>query len=898
MKIWQQNNNSRVGRLEMCLRVIFLKFLLSAFIFLNAPCFTFSQNVQTEKISRSISGKLSPLLRNQRKSNQLIDIRILVSDGKRFEAWCSEKVSDLMCENIRNNIYELSGVSSTQLFELLNVENVLFIDVSNRVAIEERIMDNTDLSINNISSVHYYYPEISGDGLTLSIKEALFDTTDIDYNGRIVHLENADEKLSFHATSMASLAVGAGNSDPKGKGVAWRASLSSSTYDNLLPDDGNWLWEIGVSVQNHSYGVGVENYYGMEAQEYDQHCMEFPEIIHVFSSGNSGRDTSDHGPYAGIPGYANLTGHFKMAKNILTVGELSAHDTVKLYSSRGPAYDGRVKPELVAYGDLGSSESAAYVSGICVLIQDAYKQKFSELPSASLVKAALLNSANDVGRPEVDFEAGFGSVDAKGAVETIQERRFLESEIAHGVENIHIVSVPGNTAKIKVTVVWHDKEANPADEGMALVNDIDLELKNISTGEIWKPWILNSSSHIDSLELPAKRGGDHLNNIEQVTVDLPEAGGYEIKVNGFNIIDGVQKYSIAWEFEKDGFTWITPLNDTKTEIGETMRISWDWAGVATKGVLEFQNIFSDDWQLIDDQIELSAKYFEWETPGEYFVGRFRISTSNEVFISDTFVVSQTIQMKTGLNCEDEVMLYWSPIDNINTYQVYQIQDDFLREYAQIEDTVLFLTGDDKERFYYAVASVVEEHTGLRGKSINFTNSGTGCYIRSFYPIVYVTDTVQLKLDLASDYRLNSVTLERLSGSEYISVAIVEDIDNLQLILEDPKPNKRMNTYRVKLERDDFKFVYSEDAEVFYSNIGTLVVYPNPVTLGDEINVINGEEGEDEVNVYDPSGRLVRKYISDYGLIKGIPTENLERGIYLIEVKTELGHRKVCRVVIQ
>jgi len=204
----------------------------------------------------------------------------------------------------------------------------------------------------------------------------------------------------------------------------------------------------------------------------------------------------------------------------------------------------------------------------------------------------------------------------------------------------------------------------------------------------------------------------------------------------------------------------------------------------------------------------------------------------------------------------------------------------------------------QERFYYAVASVVEEHTGLRGKSINFTNSGTGCYIRSFYPIVYVTDTVQLKLDLASDYRLNSVTLERLSGSEYISVAIVEDIDNLQLILEDPKPNKRMNTYRVKLERDDFKFVYSEDAEVFYSNIGTLVVYPNPVTLGDEINVINGEEGEDEVNVYDPSGRLVRKYISDYGLIKGIPTENLERGIYLIEVKTELGHRKVCRVVIQ
>jgi hypothetical protein len=48
-----------------------------------------------------------------------------------------------------------------------------------------------------------------------------------------------------------------------------------------------------------------------------------------------------------------------------------------------------VKPELIAYGDAGSSEAAAVVSGIALLTQQAYSDQFGNLPEASLLKASF-----------------------------------------------------------------------------------------------------------------------------------------------------------------------------------------------------------------------------------------------------------------------------------------------------------------------------------------------------------------------------------------------------------------------------------------------------------------------------------------------------------------------------
>ena len=841
--------------------------------------------------------KLSPLIKLTRSTNNHNKLRLLTRSKAEFELWSNSFLHSYTFKNIGNNIFEVNNISQSELSLLIENKNILFIDIPNRQAKDERIMDNSDLSINNISSVNKLFPNINGEGLTLSLKEGLLDTTDMDFHNRIVHLEKASNILSFHATAMATLAAGSGNSDPKGKGVAWKAWISSTSFENLMPDDGEWLTNIGVSVQNHSYGTAIENYYGIESQQYDIECNKYPKIIHVFSSGNSGTSKSDHGKYSGIAGYANLTGMFKMSKNIITVGEINGQNQVKAVSSKGPAYDGRIKPELVAFGDMGSSESAALVSGICILIQDAFKQNYLAMPEASLVKAALLNSANDVGRPNIDFESGFGNANATGAIKTILDNRFINDNVIQGEEKTHSILIPDDCSKLKVTIVWHDKESPTTHTEVALVNDLDIELKQVSSNKKWLPWVLSCYPHIDSLTLPAKRGVDHLNNIEQVTIDNPEKGEYSIIVKGFKIADSNQKYSLAWEFKNKRFEWIYPLQNSIIKADENIRISWNNNETEISSLLQYFDYNSQTWKTIKSQLDVTKGFYEWKTPKCSYKTKLKIVSNGEELISEIFTISETTKVKTGLNCTNEVMIHWNPIDNIKEYNVYQIGEKYLKEYKTTTDTAIFITGDDMQNKLYAVSPIIDNTKGLRSQSINYKTSGTNCYINSFYPISYITDTIQLKLNLSTDYKLHSYTLESLSNGKYLPISEPQTIDNLECILTDNSPQPGRNIYRVKLERDDFEIIYSDEVDVFYSRIGSIIVYPNPVELGQEINIINGEESSDKISIYNLSGNIVRRYITDVGLIKSITTVGLERGVHILEIKTEKGYRKTQKIII-
>src|SRR3712207_6952586 len=63
-----------------------------------------------------------------------------------------------------------------------------------------------------------------------------------------------------------------------------------------------------------------------------------------------------------------------------------------------------------------------------LLVQQAYQEQTGTLPPAALVKAAFINSADDLSQPEVDFEAGFGQADALRSEEhtsELQSRQYL-----------------------------------------------------------------------------------------------------------------------------------------------------------------------------------------------------------------------------------------------------------------------------------------------------------------------------------------------------------------------------------------------------------------------------------------------------------------------------------------
>ncbi|HMJ47282.1 MAG TPA: S8 family serine peptidase, partial [Ferruginibacter sp.] len=744
------------------------------------------------------------------------------------------------------NAYKIAGYDSVSFYMIsatikelnelvLPLSNVLYADDGNRTPKEEVQVNNLDLGTNKINAVHRKFPQWNGEGLTVSVKENRPDTTDIDFEGRYLSTSLTSSIFSSHATNMATMIAGGGNSWYLGKGAAWGATISSSDFANLLPDPTPLLQQYNISVQNHSYGVGIENFYGADAAAYDASLISNPSLVYVFSSGNSGISASVTGPYAGINGFANLTGSFKMAKNILTAGATDSFSNVALQSSKGPAYDGRVKPELVAFGIDGSSGAAALVSGVSLILQHEYKQMNGSLPANALIKAVLINSADDKGNIEVDYSNGFGSLNALNAIRAIQSGRFLNGTVSNGGVQNFPLAIPPGIKKLKITLVWNDPPA-AANAPKALINDLDLELVNTLTNETWKPWVLNKVAHIDSLKQLAARKKDSLNNVEQVTIDNPIAGNYQVNVKGYSIISPTQNYFIAYQFDStDTFEWYFPTFPDPVFPSAINTLRWKSSYITPSGKLDYSIDNGTTWQLINPAVDLSAGYYNWNTPGVTSTSLLKMTIGNVQISSDPFVISSRTQTGVGFNCPDSFLFFWNKLPAMNNYRVYKLGSRYMEPLLFTTDSFVVLKKNINPSLHYAVAPVINGREGVRSYTINYTIQGVDCYIRSFLASL-IGNTVELNLSLGSLYNINKIVLEKLDGVSF--KPIQEKINNtsLSIIFIDNNLTKGLNIYRIKLELAGGGIVYTLEERVFYFEGSLYIIYPNPAPQNSVINI--------------------------------------------------------------
>ncbi|QHT70215.1 S8 family serine peptidase [Rhodocytophaga rosea] len=853
------------------------------------------QAQHTKENASTFHHKIAPGLIDRAYRSEKQQFRILVKDKDQFKSWLSESLSGVSYTQLvhHRNILEFSQLLPSQIALLATCPWVMFIDVSDRKAREELSVEKADFSLNTITSVHSLFPQIHGKGITVSVKERLFDTTDIDFRGRIIPALLQNSTISTHATTMTTLIAGGGNSSFYGKGTAWQASITSSDFSNLLPDDGKQLQQRGISVQNHSYGVTIENYYGLEAYAYDQQTRQFPQILHVFSSGNEGTGTSTIGNYATIPGVANLTGQFKMSKNTLSVGGTDPSGQLEELSSRGPAYDGRIKPELVAYGDGGTSEAAAMVSGISALVQQSYLEKNGTLPPAALVKAILLNSANEAGRPGIDFETGFGQADALGAIRTVKEERFKQGAITNGDKQQFTIQVPAGIHELKITLTWHDIEAQP-NAAKALVNDLEVQVFHQPSGKSWLPWVLNHFPHPDSLLQPAKRGADHLNTIEQISIVDPEAGEYTVQVEGYNITSGLQEFSLAYEWNPD-FEWLYPVTHEKIQAGKTMFIRWQWKDLPVEATLSFRSTSSNEWQTIS-QVDLSQSFYEWMPPDSLIQGQFRLTFDTQEILSDTFTVEQIPDLAVGYNCENEVLLQWPAVKGATHYQLYQLGEKYLEPFMLVNDTLVLLTKAQTENPYFVIVPWKDTFPIGRSYIVDIRIQGPGCYIRSLLAKELVTENVLLDLALSSVYRLQTLFVERWENGAFKTIQTISPVTNLNYELADPAPGLGRNVYRIRVENVNNQTYYSQEVAVYYIRSREVLIFPNPVTHGQPLNIAVSENDAIQVTFFDLSGKRMLT-ISEIGEIKEISTNQLPRGTYIVHILTPSGEVLKTRVVV-
>ncbi|MEZ0609326.1 S8 family serine peptidase [Fibrella sp. WM1] len=755
-----------------------------------------------------------------------------------------------------------------------------------------KAVSDYDFGLHGLRATYLRYPGLTGAGLTISIKEQSFDTSDIDFRGRVVLTPATTSRFSDHATTMTTLLGGAGNLISTGRGVATGARLAASSFERLLPDTLPDLRRLGVSVQNHSYGVGIESFYGPEALAYDRQVQQEPTLLHVFSAGNSGTESTT----AVLPSpFMTLTGEFKQAKNVLVVGGIGSRGALEARSSRGPTADGRIRPELVAYGNNGTSESAALVSGVGTLLQQTYRNQHGQLPSVAWVRACLLASCQDIGLPGPDHEAGFGSLNALDAVTLAQKRQYQTGTLSTtAVAQSFTLTVPPGMARLAVALAWND---TPVAGRGALRQDLDLWLEPIGTsgGQV-RPWVLSPTLHPDSVRLPARRGIDRVNNVEQVSVTQPTPGTYRVWVGANRLPDGPQPYAVAYSIDS-AFTWFNPVAGATLMAGELQPIRWLWQGDAgQRGTVSVQLTGETTWQPLADSVRLADQAVWWTTPDRNQTARLRIVTRTRTYLSDEFTLVRSMRPQVLLNCPERAAITWVRQPGVGTYQLYKLGNQYLESTRQTTDTIAFLSPSDGA--YVAVWPVIGGKPAQAGYTINYQQQGVGCYISSWLADRLVADTARLNLSLSTTWNLRALTLERATTTDAFTPLQTLPIqpNQREYVFLDRPPVVGAARYRVKLTTQTGETVLTGEETVYGVQTNAPLVFPNPVLAGQPLSVALLDE-EVTGTWVSLDGRTLQP-VSRSGSLKEVPTEGLPPGLHLLRLDGAKTGRHVIPVLVR
>lgn len=809
----------------------------------------------------------------QKSPAKILDIDVAVTPG-------DQSVIDYIKKHtikIASNGNTLSvTLQLKNLPQLLQQQNVLFASEV-RKAHEELVINDLDLGVNSISAIANTFTDINGEGINVGIKENRYDD-DLDLLGRSFDSFQTANITSSHATIMATLIGGNGNSFIKGIGVAPKVKFTSSTFAQLLPDSTAIFKAYHISVQNHSYGTGIENYYGTEAVAYDKQVYENDSIVHVFSSGNIGTSAPAAGIYNGLKSTANLSGSFKQAKNVLVIGGTDRMNQPEDLSSAGPAYDGRVKPELVADGEDGTSGAAALVSGTVALLQQAYKKQYNHLPSAALIKSVLINSADDIGQPGVDFKTGYGKLNALEALRTINQNRFLKGTATTKQQVDFTINVPVGCKQFKITLAWNDPPA-ALNAPSALVNDLDLSVTTPAR-ETVLPLTLSSYPSADSLSKAARMQKDTLNNTEQITLQTPVAGNYLIHINGSKSMQSQQVFYVSYQnVNADQFEWTYPSGQDQLFAADDNYLRWQSSSAVTSGKISVSYDHGSTWQALNN-VDLKNNYYVWTAPDVFTTALLKMDLNGQTIISKEFSLSKPVYLNVGYNCTDGTLLHWKPQPGSSGYTIYTIKNNLLQKLTSTADTTLIIPVQQQTSPYFAVSATGYGFEGIKSYTINAGTQGVGCYVKTLLAGV-VGNTIVLDLQLGSIYNLKTITWEKMTGPNLYTALNTTIINNaLSYQFTDSNPKKGTQYYRVKLTTDDNKIIYSDIASATFLQGSQFVIYPNPV--GSQLNVLSGDINNYSLKLYDTSGKL--SMVKSINNLQNTVPITISPGVYIVVIE--------------
>ena len=354
------------------------------------------------------------------------------------------------------------------------------------------------------------------------------------------------------------------------------------------------VYTDGVRVHSDSWGSAVDGEYTVYSHEVDAFAWDHKDFAVVFAVGNQGRDTDRNGVIetggicapatakncisAGATENYRLSGGYQLGYGVAWPSDypvspikydLMSNNSggMAAFSSRGPTADGRVKPDLCAPGTNviscrahtttadtgwavynsnyiywgGTSMSAPQVAGAAALAREYYQVEKGVNASAALVKATLINGATDISPgqygtgqqrevyPVPDNSQGWGRLNVKRSLcpdpPTVSEFADESAALATSDYRDYYYTVVDNSVPLRATLVWTDFPGSVL-AAKELVNDLDLTV--VSPTGASHPFAPNRKD-----------------NVEQVTIGLPELGTYRVRVTGHDVPMGPQDYALV-----------------------------------------------------------------------------------------------------------------------------------------------------------------------------------------------------------------------------------------------------------------------------------------------------------------------------------------------------------------
>ena len=510
--------------------------------------------------------------------------------------------ADIAADNAMDLVEALDG----QVVDMIQTTNSLVVHVPQKqlqnLAASESIMYiasvlpplepcndgvRSNIGSNALQSAPY---NLTGSGIDVLIYDAgTADSGHDDFAGRITIGDSTS--VNEHSTHVAGTCGGSGllSASHGGTALQWRGVATgvdlisygfqydyTGTFLYTNPGDIEADWSqaknthgadlgsasLGTNTASNGFPCDYEGNYGATAQLLDGMVggsLGEPYII-TWANGN------ERGGTARCGSTYTTTAPPSCAKNPIQVGATNSdNDTMTSFSSWGPTDDGRLKPVICGpgceaggegyihstlpgdtYGGTGwcgTSMATPAIAGLVALMLQQYRATFvttSEfLPSTA--KAILIQTAVDLGNTGPDFQYGYGRVDAVAAVDAVKNQNFYEGSLATtGAAWSATMQVPSGMSQLKVSLAWDDAPGALL-AAKELVNDLNLYLVS-PTGTISRPYILNPASPSSA----ATRGIDSLNNMEQVVVNSPDSGTWQIYVTGSDIPTGPQSFSLVF----------------------------------------------------------------------------------------------------------------------------------------------------------------------------------------------------------------------------------------------------------------------------------------------------------------------------------------------------------------